>query len=100
MIGDEADIELARLRAQLARQRLLGTLGQIRGRLQPSALAADAWETIRDRGGDALVDVAESVKAKPGRAVAIAGLVALFLARRPIADGVRSLLQGHQDETD
>lgn len=92
MIGDEADLALARLRAQLARQRLLGTLGEIRDRLHPRTIAHDVWDTVRERGGDIAADVVDGVREKPGRAAAIAGLVALLMARKPIVSGVKSLL--------
>ncbi len=101
MIGDEADLALARLRAELARKRLLGTLGDIRDRLNPRTLAEEAWESVRERGGEAAAEMVRTVREKPGRSAAIAGAIALFMARRPIARGVMSLLnRGNEDETD
>jgi hypothetical protein len=99
MIGDEADLELARRRAYLARRHLLRTLTEIRDRLHPRALAGEAWEKVRDRGEEMAAGAVRSVKEKPGRAAAIAGAVALFLARKPIADGVKALLaRGDADD--
>lgn len=99
MIGDEADLELARRRAYLARRHLLRTLTEIRDRLHPRALAGEAWEKVRDRGEEMAAGAVRSVKEKPARAAAIAGAVALFLARKPIADSVKALLvRGDADD--
>lgn len=98
MIGDKADLELARRRADIARRRLLATLGELRERLHPRALAGEAWDRVRDRGEDMAAEVIQGVKEKPGRTAAIAGALALFLARKPIAEGVRSLLAHGDDE--
>lgn len=101
MIGDEADLALARLRAQLARQRMLGTMSEIRDRLHPGTLVGEVLETVRERGEEIAADMVEGVKERPGRAAMFAGLAALFLARKPIASGVKSLLLGAKgDETD
>lgn len=101
MIGDEADLELARRRAYLARRHLTRTLTEIRDRLHPRVLAGEAWEKVRDRGEEMAAQAVRGVKEKPGRAAAVAGALALFLARKPIAKGVKSLLaRGDDEETD
>lgn len=100
MIGDKADLANARAQADLARGRLVATLGELQQRLHPRALMKEAWEELRERGTEMADDAIRSAKEKPGRTAAIAGAVALFLARKPIAHGVMSLLDRRHDETE
>ncbi|MDX3885444.1 MAG: DUF3618 domain-containing protein [Sphingomonas sp.] len=92
MIGDEADIANARARAAAARARLGGTLGEIQARLNPKALAREAWDELREHGEELAAEALAAAKEKPARTAAIAGGVALFLARKPIVRGIMHLL--------
>ena len=100
MSGDPADIAIARAKADAARARLMGTLGAIQSRLAPRNLAEDAWEKVRDRGGELAGKALQGAKQRPVRTAAIIGAIALFFARKPIIHGVAKLLNGEEDETD
>ncbi|WP_380879160.1 hypothetical protein ACFB49_20700 [Sphingomonas sp. DBB INV C78] len=100
MSADPAEIAIARANADAARARLMGTLGQIQSRLAPRNLAEDAWEKVRDHGGELAGKALQGAKEKPVRTAAIIGAVALFFARKPIIRGVTNLLNGDGDETD
>ena len=100
MIGDKTDLANARARADAARTRLAGTLGRIQARLHPRALMKEAWEEVREQGGELAAKAMRDVQEKPGRTAAIAGAVALFLAREPIARGVKHLLGGADDDAE
>ncbi len=99
MIGDKTDLANARARADLARARVARTLGEIQTRLHPRALMKEAWEEVREQGGELAAKAMRDVQEKPGRTAAIAGAVALFLAREPIMRGVKHLL-AHSDAED
>lgn len=92
MIGDEADLGVARARADIARKKLAITLSEIQERLNPRVLIRDAWDEVRTHGGEVAQDAIKSVKERPGRAAAIGGALALLLARKPIANAIGGLL--------
>lgn len=72
----------ARARSQSARQRLLGTIDEMQGRLNPVTLAQDAVENV---AGRLLRDGVETVRSRPKMIAAAAGLAVLFMARKPLA---------------
>ncbi|HSX54327.1 MAG TPA: hypothetical protein VLG14_03440 [Sphingomonas sp.] len=72
----------AQARSRSARQRLLGTLDEMQGRLNPVTLAQDAVENV---AGRLLRDGVETVRARPKALAAAAGLAVLFMARKPLA---------------
>lgn len=98
MIGDSSDVAIARARAELARRKFAATLGEIQERLNPRVLIRDAWDEVRDQGGDLAAGAIKSVKDRPGRAAAIGGALALLLARKPIANAIGGLLLPNDDE--
>lgn len=84
MSDEELPVSLleARARSQSARQRLLGTLDEMQGRLNPVTLAQDAVENV---AGRLVRDSVQAVRARPKAIAAAAGLAVLFLARKPLA---------------
>lgn len=84
MSDDQLPVSLleARARSQSARQRLLGTLGDMQGRLNPVTLAQDAVENV---AGRLVRDSVQAVRARPKAIAAAAGLAVLFMARKPLA---------------
>lgn len=84
MSDDQLPVSLleARARSQSARQRLLGTLDEMQGRLNPVTLAQDAVENV---AGRLVRDSVQAVRARPRAIAAAAGLAVLFMARKPLA---------------
>ena len=62
----------ARIEAQMARARLMGTLHEIQAKIAPRNIAQEAWEGVRDRGSD-LANSAVAVAKKQPIALAAAG---------------------------
>ena len=86
-----ADLERAKLEAELAKKRLTSTLSMLQERLRPGNLASEAWSGVRDKGGELADNTLQSVKERP---VPVAGAVAaivLFLARNPIMSAISRL---------
>jgi hypothetical protein len=92
------EILKARLEAEQARRRLGDTAAELQERLKPATLAHNAWDGVKERGGEIAGDAVEAVKARP-RAVSV-GLAAftLFLARKPIRHAVSRLFSGSVDD--
>ena len=84
MSDDRLPVSLleARARSQNARQRLLGTLDEMQGKLNPVTLAQDAVENV---AGRLMRDSVQAVRARPKAIAAAAGLAVLFMARKPLA---------------
>ncbi len=72
----------AEARSRNARDRLLGTLGQIQDRLNPMTLAQGAVESVAI---NVVRDTVETVRSRPRAMAMAAGAALLFMARKPIA---------------
>ena len=96
-----AEIVRARKEADLARQRLTATVGELQHRLSPGTLAGNAWEGVKDKSGELADDAVEAVRARPVAAGAALGAVLLFLARSPIKSAASRLFgaDGEQEQT-
>ena len=96
-----AEIVRARKEAELARQRLTATVGELQHRLSPGTLAGNAWEGVKDKSGELADDAVEAVRARPVAAGAALGAVLLFLARSPIKSAASRLFgaDGEQEQT-
>jgi hypothetical protein len=90
------EIIRARTEAELARQRLAHTLGELQTRLRPGNLANNAWEGVKDKSGELADDAVEAVKARPVAAGALLGACLLFLARSPIKSAAARLFAGDE----
>jgi hypothetical protein len=91
-------IQQARLEADAARQRLLATASELQERLRPGTIASNAWEGVKDRGGELADDAVEAVKDRPVAAASVLAAFTLFLARRPIRSAVSRLFSKQADE--
>jgi hypothetical protein len=88
------------MEAELARQRLSTTLGELQARLRPGTLASNAWEGVKDKRGELADDAVEAVKARPVATGAALGAVLLFLARSPIRSAASRLFGSEPKQTD
>lgn len=86
----EADIDRARLRTVRAKARLTEALTALKTRLMPRTIARHLLDAGKDKATDAAEAGVEAVKARPGVAIGVAALAALFLARKPIARAISS----------
>jgi hypothetical protein len=92
------DLTRARREAALARRRLADTVGELQVRLKPGTLASNAWEGVKERGGDMAEDAVEAVKARPVPVAAALAAFGLFLARAPIRSAVSRLFASDTDD--
>lgn len=88
----------ARREADAARQRLLATASELQERLRPGTIASNAWEGVKDRGGELADDAVEAVRERPVAAASVLAVFTLFLARRPIRSAVSRLFAKDADE--
>jgi hypothetical protein len=84
MTGTRTSLEMAQDAARDARTRLSDTFCEIKGRLQPSVLAAEAKQKVRDEAieiGDKAVTFAHD---RPTLVGMTAAATMLFLLRKPL----------------
>ena len=74
-----------------AREALIDTARELQQRLQPKTLAREAWESAKNKGADMAEDAVDAVKRRPVATGGIIAAIAMFLAREPIKDGVKSV---------
>ena len=74
-----------------AREALIDTARELQQRLQPKTLVREAWESAKNKGADIAEDAVDAVKRRPVATGGIIAAIAMFLAREPIKDGVRSV---------
>jgi hypothetical protein len=92
------EILKARLEAEQARRRLGATAAELQERLKPATLAHNAWDGVKERGGEIAEDAVEAVKARPAVVSAALAAFTLFLARKPIRHAVSRLFSGSGDD--
>jgi hypothetical protein len=93
-VTDTPDIAAARIEAERARARLMGTAHELQERLRPGTLARDAWEGAKNKGADLAEDAVDAVRARPVTATGVVAALALFLAREPLMDLAAKLTDG------
>jgi len=96
--GEHRDLERAKLEAEEARHRLIGTLGALQHRLSPRVLMSEAWGGVREKSGELADDAFEAVKARPVAVSGVVAAIALYLARDPIRAAASRLFAGSEDE--
>ena len=74
-----------------ARERFVDTVQSLAEQLEPRRLARELWEDAKVKGADLAEEAVDAVKARPLAATGVTAVVALFLAREPIADLVGKL---------
>lgn len=76
----DPDLARAQREAELARERMLGTLHDVQARLSPASLAEDVVDSVRDKG----VRAVGLAKRYPAITAATSIGLAALLARRPL----------------
>ena len=79
-------VSQAEARIKEAREKLLGTLGEVQQRLSPSNLAQDAVESAAASVASAVRKGTDAVRSRPLAVAGAAGAIGLVLARGWIAD--------------
>jgi hypothetical protein len=84
----------ARIEAERARDRLMGSAQALQVRLSPKVLARDTWEGAKSKGADLVEDAVDAVRSRPYAATGVVTAIALFLAREPLIDLAGKLVDG------
>ena len=101
MSGDSPEVMRARMDAERARARLLGTFRSLeqpfldlKQQLTPNHLMREAWEGAKGKGADLAEEAVDAVRARPLAATGVVAAIALFLAREPLLDLAGKLVGG------
>ena len=94
MSKDSPAIAAARVRAEKARAQLMETARELQVRISPKTLAHNAWEGAKMKGADLAEEAVDAVRARPLAATGIVAAIAMFLAREPLRDLVKTVAEG------
>ncbi len=94
----------AKAEAERSKTRFMATLGEVQDRLAPATIARNAWDGVRDKSEEVaeqtLVlargkaeEAIEFSREKPAVAGTIAGVLAAYAIRKPLARGFRRLFR-------
>src|SRR5205814_4232582 len=88
---DSPEVVKARMDAERARARLLGTFRSLeqpfldlKQQLTPDHLMREAWQGAKEKGADLAEEAVDAVRARPFAATGVVAAIALFLAREPL----------------
>lgn len=98
MSADTPEVAAARIEAERARGRLMGTARELQERLSPARLSRDAWQGAKTKGADLAEDAVDAVRSRPAVAGGVAAAIALFLAREPLAELAGRIAAGVGDK--
>ena len=84
----------ARAEVEIARKRMLDTLGELQRQFAPRALVREAWETAREKGAELAEETVDAVKARPLAVTGVVAAITMFLAREPLMDLAGKLVGG------
>ena len=84
--------------ARAARERLALTIGEVRARLAPEALAQEAWTEVKAQARAAAADIATTARRRPVATLALCMALLAFVAREPLARALKRLFF-ERDET-
>jgi hypothetical protein len=90
----EEEVKAAEFRVDRARSKMIGTLQEISGQLQPHRLVEEAWEKAKDKGADLAENAVDAVRARPFAATGVVAAITMFLAREPLFDLANKLVGG------
>lgn len=91
---ERPEVAAARIEAERARAKLMGTAHELQERLSPRTLARDAWEGAKHKGADVVEDAVDAVRKRPVAAGGAVAALALFLAREPLLDLAGKVVDG------
>lgn len=88
----------ARIRAAQQRAALDRSKEALTERLRPSAIAARAWDSAKDKGAAGVEQALDYAKARPWTVAGVAAATGAVLAREPILDGIGRARDWWRDE--
>ena len=91
---ERPEVAAARIEAERARAKLMGTAHELQERLSPRTLARDAWEGAKHKGADVVEDAVDAVRKRPVAAGGAVAALAVFLAREPLLDLAGKIVGG------
>ena len=94
-----AQLERAKVEAELAKKKLSSTMSELQTRLKPGNLASEAWSGVRGKGEDLADNTMQTVKERPAAASGIAAAILIFLAREPLWRALKKFFSG-EDHSD
>lgn len=86
MTREAPEVTAARLEAESARARLMGTAQRLQTRISPGTIASNAWQDAKDKGADLAENAVDAVRKRPVAATGVVAAIALFLAREPLME--------------
>ena len=92
-MSDE-QVKAAEFKVDRARAKMIATLQEISGQLQPHRLMEEAWEKAKDKGADLAENAVDAVRARPLAATGVVAAITMFLAREPLFDLAGKLVGG------
>ena len=90
----EDQVKAAEFAVDRARSRMISTLQEISGQLQPHRLVEEAWEKAKDKGADLAENAVDAVRARPFAATGVVAAITMFLAREPLMELAGKLVGG------
>jgi ElaB/YqjD/DUF883 family membrane-anchored ribosome-binding protein len=84
MSTDKPEQVAARVEAERARAKLMGTAHELQTRLSPGTIANNAWTGAKTRSADLAEEAVDVVRTRPAMAGGVAAAVGLFLVRNPL----------------
>lgn len=81
----EKELIAARAKAEHYKSDLQKTTAELKDRLKPAHLAADAWHVVRDKGAEFSGKGVKAATARPGAAGGATVAILLLLLRKPLA---------------
>ncbi len=91
------NVPAAKAEAEAAKRQLMATVHEIQYRLKPSTLANEAWSGVKDTATHRGDQAKEIVRDKPQAAGAVAALLVLLFARKPLMSLLGKAF-GHKDD--
>lgn len=90
----EEQVRAAEFKLDRARAKMIATLQEISGQLQPHRLMEEAWEKAKDKGADLAENAVDAVRARPLAATGVVAAITMFLAREALFDLAGKLVGG------
>jgi len=90
----------ASMEVEQAKKRLGSTMGALQYRLKPATLMTNAWDGVREKGGEVADDALTAVKGRPLTVSGIIAAIVIFLARDPLRRLIAGLFASDDEDAD
>jgi ElaB/YqjD/DUF883 family membrane-anchored ribosome-binding protein len=96
----EAQLERAQMEVEQAKRRFASTAGALRYRLRPGTLVNNAWDGVREKGGEVADGAIQAVKERPVTTSGVVAAVLIFLGRDQLWRFASGLFSGRAEAED